>query len=128
MTKRRPERQELEKLLPWHAARRLSRREADLVERALAADAELARCYDQVRQELADTIHLNETPVPPRHAPWKICSPQSRPRRCVHQAVGRSAERLLGCGPAHSASAFPTCCARRKSPDSAARRLSVIPL
>ena len=61
MTKRRPERQELEKLLPWHAARRLSRREADLVERALAADAELERCYDQVRQELADTIHLNET-------------------------------------------------------------------
>jgi hypothetical protein len=61
MTNRRPERQKLEKLLPWHAARTLSRREADLVERALAADAELARCYDLVRQELADTIHLNET-------------------------------------------------------------------
>jgi hypothetical protein len=61
MTKRRAERQELEKLLPWHATRTLSRREADLVERALAVDAELARCYDLVRQELADTIHLNET-------------------------------------------------------------------
>ena len=61
MTNRKPERQELEKLLPWHAARTLSRHEADLVERALAADAELARCYDLVRQELADTIHLNET-------------------------------------------------------------------
>jgi len=58
MTNRRPERQVLEKLLPWHAARTLSRREADLVERALTADAELARCYDLVRQELADTIHL----------------------------------------------------------------------
>jgi hypothetical protein len=61
MTYRRPERQELEKLLPWHAARTLSRREANLVERALAGDAELARCYDLVRQELADTVHLNET-------------------------------------------------------------------
>jgi hypothetical protein len=61
MTKRSPKRQELEKQLPWYAARTLSRCEADLVERALAADAELARCYDLVRQELADTIHLNET-------------------------------------------------------------------
>jgi hypothetical protein len=61
MTKRRPERQKLEKLLPWHAARTLSRCEADLVERALAADAKLARCYELVRQELADTIYLNET-------------------------------------------------------------------
>ena len=60
MTNKRPERQELEKLLPWHAARTLSQHEANLVERALAADAELARCYDLVRQELADTIHLNE--------------------------------------------------------------------
>jgi|SRR5689334_5086401 hypothetical protein len=61
MISRRPERQEIERLLPWHAARTLSRREADLVERALAADSELARQYDLVRQELAETIHLNET-------------------------------------------------------------------
>jgi hypothetical protein len=61
MISRRPERQEIEELLPWHAARTLSRREADLVERALAADAELARRYDLVRQELGETIHLNET-------------------------------------------------------------------
>jgi hypothetical protein len=61
MISRRPERQEIERLLPWHAARTLSRREADLVERALAADSELARRYDLVRQELAETIHLNET-------------------------------------------------------------------
>jgi hypothetical protein len=60
MTNRRPERQEVEKLLPWHAARTLSRHEANLVERALVADAELARCYDLVRQELAETIHRNE--------------------------------------------------------------------
>jgi hypothetical protein len=41
--------------------RTLSRREADLIERKLAGDSELARRYDLVRQELAETIQLNET-------------------------------------------------------------------
>lgn len=54
------ERHEIEALLPWHAAGTLSCREADLVEPALAGDSELARRYDLVRQELAETIHLNE--------------------------------------------------------------------
>jgi hypothetical protein len=55
-----PERHEIEALLPWYAAGTLSRRDADLVERALARDSELARRYDLVRQELTETIHLNE--------------------------------------------------------------------
>ena len=55
------ERHEIETLLPWHAAGTLSRRDADRVEQALADDCELARRYDLVRQELVDTIHLNET-------------------------------------------------------------------
>jgi hypothetical protein len=55
------ERHEIEVLLPWHAAGTLSRRDADRVEQALAGDRELARRYDLVRQELAETIHLNET-------------------------------------------------------------------
>ena len=55
------ERHEIEALLPWHAAGTLSRRHADRVEQALADDCELARRYDLVRQELAETIHLNET-------------------------------------------------------------------
>src|SRR5262249_32962105 len=50
-----------EALLPWHAAGTLSRRDADRVEQALAGDRELARRYDLVREELAETIHLNET-------------------------------------------------------------------
>ena len=61
MTLEELKRREIEFLLPWHAAGTLSRREADLVERALAEDRELARRYDLVRQELAETIHLNET-------------------------------------------------------------------
>jgi hypothetical protein len=55
-----PERHEIEALLPWYAAGTLSRRDADLVERALARDSELARRYDLVREELTETIHLNE--------------------------------------------------------------------
>jgi hypothetical protein len=56
-----PERHELEALLPWHAAGTLNRRDADRVEQALAADHELAQRYVLVREELAETIHLNET-------------------------------------------------------------------
>jgi anti-sigma-K factor RskA len=56
-----PERHEIEALLPWHAAGTLNRRDADRVERAIASDHELARRFDLVREELAETIHLNET-------------------------------------------------------------------
>jgi hypothetical protein len=56
-----PERHEIEALLPWHAAGTLSRRDADRVKQALAGDRELAWRYDLVREELAKTIHLNET-------------------------------------------------------------------
>src|SRR5258708_19382060 len=56
-----PEPQEIEALLPWYAAGTLSRRDANRVERALADDRELARQNDLVREELVETIHLNET-------------------------------------------------------------------
>jgi hypothetical protein len=56
-----PERQDIEALLPWHAAGTLSRRDSDRVERALASDRDLARRYELVREELNETIHLNET-------------------------------------------------------------------
>jgi hypothetical protein len=54
-------RSEIEELLPWHAAGTLSAREAQAVEAALARDPELKRRYELVREELAQTIHLNET-------------------------------------------------------------------
>jgi len=53
--------QEIEELLPWHAAGTLSRRDAQRVEDALARDPELARRYALVREEFGETIHLNET-------------------------------------------------------------------
>jgi len=54
------DRSEIEDLLPWHAAGTLSAAEAQRVEAALAADPELARRYTLVREELAQTIALNE--------------------------------------------------------------------
>jgi hypothetical protein len=55
------EREDIEALLPWHAAGTLSRRDAQRVEEALRSDRELARQYELVREELAETIRLNET-------------------------------------------------------------------
>jgi hypothetical protein len=99
MINKRLERQEIERLLPWHAAGTLSRREADLVERALAGDTELAQRYDLVRQELAETIHLNETlDAPSGRAMEKLFAaieaeearaPRRRPRR-----ISRTPSRL----------------------------------
>ena len=55
------EREEIEALLPWHAAGTLSRRDAQKVEQALARDAELATQYETVREDLVETIGLNES-------------------------------------------------------------------
>src|SRR6516162_9910268 len=51
---------DIEALLPWYAAGTLDRHEADQVEAALAADPELARRFDLVREEMTETILLNE--------------------------------------------------------------------
>src|SRR5436189_1452249 len=53
--------EDVELLLPWHAAGTLSRRDAARVEQALANDNELAARYDMVREELGEAIRLNET-------------------------------------------------------------------
>ena len=60
MTTNTTEREEIELLLPWHAAGTLSRRDAKRVEDALAADPELAARFEVVREELGETISLNE--------------------------------------------------------------------
>jgi anti-sigma factor RsiW len=53
--------QEIEELLPWHAAGTLNRRDAQRVEDALARDPALARRYELVREEMLETIGANET-------------------------------------------------------------------
>jgi hypothetical protein len=61
MTRNENERRDIEALLPWHAAGTLSRRDAQRVEAALEHDQDLARQFALVREELGETIHLNET-------------------------------------------------------------------
>jgi len=64
---------DIEELLPWHAAGTLSRRDTQRVEEALARDPELARRYAMVREELGETILLNETlGAPSAHAMEKL--------------------------------------------------------
>ena len=48
--------EDIELLLPWHAAGTLSRRDAARVEQALANDNELAARYEMVREELAEPV------------------------------------------------------------------------
>ncbi len=60
-TRQASEFDEIEALLPWHAAGTLGRSEAARVDAALAADRELAARFELVREELGETIGLNET-------------------------------------------------------------------
>ena len=72
-TKNKEAHSDVEELLPWHAAGTLSRRDSQRVEDALAHDPELARRYALVRDELGETIHLNETlGAPSAHAMEKL--------------------------------------------------------
>ena len=52
---------EIEMLLPWHAAGTLNVRDTRRVNEALARDPELAKQYTVIREEYAETIHLNES-------------------------------------------------------------------
>jgi hypothetical protein len=80
MTKdRTPEREEIEMLLPWHAAGTLSREDAERVEEALKNNAELARHFEAVREERAETVHLNEA----------LGSPTRRPMLDLFAAIDR---------------------------------------
>jgi hypothetical protein len=57
---KQPAGHEIEELLPWYATGRISRRDAERVEQALAGDRKLAQRYKLVRRELAETTRLNE--------------------------------------------------------------------
>jgi anti-sigma-K factor RskA len=100
-----PERQEIEALLPWHAAGTLSRRDRERVERAIASDSELARRLTLVREELQETIHLNESlGVPSSRAMEKLFAAieaegPPAPARRSFDLVGRVSSFLSGFAP-----------------------------
>jgi anti-sigma-K factor RskA len=102
--KEAPERQDIEALLPWHAAGTLNRRDSVRVEQALASDRELARRFELVREELNETIHLNESlGAPSARAMEKLFAaieaegPVSR--RTTFDFAGRIAGFLSGLAP-----------------------------
>lgn len=84
---------EIEMLLPWHAAGTLNARDARRVEEALARDPELARQYAVIREEYAETIHLNESlGAPSARAMQKLFAAiESEPERKPSMSVGLSA-------------------------------------
>jgi len=107
------EREEIEEMLPWHAAGTLSRRDARRVEDALAADPELQRRFEIVREEMSETILLNESlGAPSRRAMDKLFTQieaESGPAKAVSPSFGtRIAEFFASLTPrtlAYSASA-----------------------
>src|SRR5215475_9814995 len=92
MNATKQEGREIEELLPWHAAGTLSRRDAQRVEEALARDPELARRYALVREELGETIHLNESlGAPSARAMEKLLAGiDAEPARRQVQSIGLS--------------------------------------
>src|ERR1700734_4090280 len=114
---------EIEALLPWYAAGTLRRRDRQRVEAALRQDAELARQgvvrqgvvrqglarqdlarqdlahqIDLVREELAETIHLNETlgAPPPRVADRLMAAIDAEAQAKRKRAPGAAAGWLTG--------------------------------
>src|ERR1700676_1342167 len=84
---------EMEMLLPWHAAGTLNARDTRRVEEALARDPELARQYAAIREEYAETIHLNESlGAPSAHAMQKLfASIDAEPGRKTSASLNMSA-------------------------------------
>jgi anti-sigma-K factor RskA len=104
VSKRAPERQDIEALLPWHAAGTLNRRDAERVEAALANDNELRKQYQMVREELGETIRLNESLGAPSARAMErlfaaIEAEAPAPRKSTFDIAGRISEFLSGFSP-----------------------------
>jgi hypothetical protein len=84
------DREDIEALLPWHAAGTLTPRDAERVGKAIAGDRELARRFEIVREEVNETILLNETlGAPSARAKEKLfaaidAEPPPRPQNSRH--------------------------------------------
>ena len=79
---------EIETLLPWYAAGTLSRSERQRVEDALRRDPDLAFKLELAREELAETIHLNETlGAPPREVADRLMAAIDAETNAAHTHV-----------------------------------------
>jgi hypothetical protein len=80
---------DLEALLPWYAAGTLESHEADEVEQALATDKELARRFALVREEMTETILLNEAlGVPSARVMENLFRAIGKDRQVVRRTAG----------------------------------------
>lgn len=77
------EREEIEAMLPWFAAGTLNRRDAARVEAALKSDAELSQRFELVREELGETVRLNED----------LGAPSSRALKSLFEKIDAEAPR-----------------------------------
>jgi hypothetical protein len=98
------EREDIEALLPWHAAGSLNRRDTERVEKALAGDRELARRLDLAHEELRETIRLNETLGAPSARVTQrlfaaIGAEPARAGKILFDLTGRLARFLAGVSP-----------------------------
>jgi anti-sigma factor RsiW len=90
-TNRRLSADDIEALLPWYAAGTLGPWEAGQVEAALAADAELGRRLDLVREEMTEAIVLNEAlKVPSTRMAANLFSAIDRERRTARNPAAGS--------------------------------------
>jgi len=103
--KNAPEREEIEVLLPWYAAGTLNRRDTARVEQALANDKELARQFEMVREELGETIVVNESLGAPSQRAMKAlfekidAEPARQPAAASFNLMGRISEFMASLSP-----------------------------
>jgi anti-sigma-K factor RskA len=108
---------EIEALLPWYAAGALRRRDRKRVEAALRNDSGLARQAELVREELAETISLNESlGVPTARAMDRLMAAideetlAARRRASLRVVAGRFATFIAGFSPRTLAIAASVAC------------------
>ena len=88
---------EVEILLPWYAAGTLRRRDRQRVEEALKSDPALARHAELVREELAETIWLNESlGAPSAHAMERLMAAIDEETVARRRASPRVVSRWFG--------------------------------
>jgi hypothetical protein len=97
---------EIESMLPWYAAGRLRRRDRLRIDEALRGDPNLARQVDLVREELAETICVNESlGVPSARAMDRLMAAiddeatAARQRASARVVAGRFATFIAGFSP-----------------------------
>jgi hypothetical protein len=95
---------DIEGLLPWHATGTLNSRDARRVDDALKRDAGLARQYAVIQDEIAETIHVNESlGAPSSRAMQKlfagIDAEPVRPARRPTNVIARIADIIVSLSP-----------------------------